>query len=652
MVSMSRYRYARWDGTQNPIGEDVTVERLVEELSEDILEGMDPQQALNRMMSQGVPGQFMGLRGLLEKLRRARREQQQQGGRLDGWLEQIREELDAILDTERARLMTDAGDEARLKESYLESLPESTAGQMSELRNYDWSSPEARQRFQNLLEQLRRQVMESYVRNLSQGMRNLTPEQRQRMKDMLAELNQMLEQRAAGTGPSQERFDEFMRRYGDFFPENPRNLDQLLEAMARRSVALSRLMASLTPEQRAELQAMAQEMLEDLDLAFEMNRLRDSMRGLMPEMPWDEPVQIDGDNPLGLQEGIEAIERMADYEQLEDALRGDRPGAALEDIDIERLRRTLGDDAVRDMQRLRQVERALEESGILSRRSGKLELTPRGIRKLGERALARVFERLIVDRPGSHDARDAGGTGEPTGQTRPWRWGDQYSIDVQRTLHNAIVREGATQGRVRLHPDDFEVAEAETRTTAATVLLLDMSFSMPMRGNWVPAKRMALALHSLISSKYPEDHLSIVGFSAVAHEMKPSDLVEVGWEHVYGTNMQHAFNLAGRILAKHRGATKQVLLVTDGEPTAHLTDGGEVFFHWPPVRETLEKTYKEAMRLAKAGITMNIFMLEESPALFRFIDRLAQVVNGRVFGVRGEDLGDLILRDYLKRKTG
>jgi uncharacterized protein with von Willebrand factor type A (vWA) domain len=426
-----------------------------------------------------------------------------------------------------------------------------------------------------------------------------------------------------------------------------------MEALAKRMAAMGRLLNSLSPEQRAELMDLAREVMDDMDLSFEVDRLASSLQDLFPDLDWDSGVPMDGDDQLGLREGLEAIERISDYDELERALRSDRAGPALQDVDVDKIRRTLGEDAVRDVRRLREIEKMLEQAGFLVRQSGKLKLTPRGVRKLGERALARVFERLTVDRPGTHDARDAGGMGEPTGATRPWRFGDPFAIDVQRTVHNAVLRQGPTRGPVRLQADDFEAVEAENRTTAATALLLDMSFSMPMRGNWEPAKRMALALHSLIASKYPEDQLYIIGFSALARVLAAEDLAQAGWEHEYGTNMEHAFNLAGRLLAKHPMATKQVLLVTDGEPTAHLVPGRDppYVFQWPPMRITLEKTYKEAMRLAKAGVTMNIFMLEDSPALFQFIDRLAQVVAGRVFAVQGEELGEFVVRDYLKRRA-
>jgi uncharacterized protein with von Willebrand factor type A (vWA) domain len=597
-------------------------------------------------------GSFGGINSLLERLRKAR-EQERARGQLGGVLEQVREQLEHIVDLERGALAEIPDDpEARMREGYLDDLPPDPAGQINALKNYDFVSPEARAEFQALLEKLRQEVLGSAFRQITSAMRSMSPEQMQRMKDMLGDLNRMLDQKRNGTGPSQDEFDEFMRRYGDFFPENPRNLDELMEALARRMAAMGRLLASLSPEQRAELEALAREVLDDMDLSFEVDRLAGALQDLFPDFDWSSGVPMEGDEQLGLREGLDAVERISDYDELERALKSDR-GPPLEDVDVDKIRRTLGEDAVRDVRRLREIEKMLEQAGFLTRQSGRLKLTPRGVRKLGERALARVFERLAVDRPGTHDARDAGGTGEPTGATRPWRFGDPFTIDVQRTVHNAVLRQGPTRGRVKLQADDFEAIESENRTTAATALLLDMSFSMPMRGNWEPAKRMALALHSLIASRYPEDQLYIIGFSALARMLSPEDLAQAGWEHEYGTNMEHAFNLASRLLAKHPMATKQVLLVTDGEPTAHLTPGEDPpwFFSWPPTRTTLEKTYKEAMRMAKAGVTMNIFMLEDSPALFHFIDRLAQVVEGRVFAVQGDELGEFVVRDYLHRRA-
>jgi len=350
-----------------------------------------------------------------------------------------------------------------------------------------------------------------------------------------------------------------------------------------------------------------------------------------------------------MQATVDALERLSDYEDLDRAMRADYAGASLEDVDEERLRRTLGEDAVRDVRRLKEIERALEQAGLVARTAGRLQVTPKGARRLGERALVRLFEQLKQDREGAHQARHTGGQAEPTGATRPWRFGDTGQIAVQRTVFNALVREGPSP-HPRLDPQDFELIEAESRTEAATALLLDLSFSMPLRGHWVPAKRMALALHALIEGRYPHDTLYLVGFSDYARRIRPEDLAGAGWERVYGTNMQHAFNLAGRLLADHPRATKQVIMVTDGEPTAHLEEG-VAEFNWPPVPETIRRTLSEAMRLARSGVTINVFMMEDTPGLTRFMERLARLTSGRVFLTAGEGLGEFVIRDYVTRRA-
>jgi uncharacterized protein with von Willebrand factor type A (vWA) domain len=481
---------------------------------------------------------------------------------------------------------------------------------------------------------------------MAEGMRSLSPEQLQRFKDMLAELNDMIEARDHGEPYD---FDAFMQRFGDLFPGNPRSLDELLEQMARRMAALSRLLASMSPEQRAELEALAREVLQDMDLAFQVDRLAGALSDLFPDMPWGEPALAGGEEAMPMQATVDALERLSDYEDLERAMRADYAGASLEDVDEERLKRALGEEAVRDLRRLREIERALERAGLVARAGGRLQVTPKGARKLGERALVRLFEQLKRDREGVHEARQAGGQAEPTGATRPWRFGDAGQIAVQRTVFNAVVREGPSR-HPRLHPHDFELAEAETRTEAATALLLDLSFSMPLRGHWVPAKRMALALHALIEGRYPHDMLYLIGFSDYARRMHPEDLAGAGWERVYGTNMQHAFNLAGRLLSEHPRATKQVIMVTDGEPTAHLEEG-VAEFNWPPVPETIQRTLSEAMRLARAGVTINVFMLEQTPGLTKFMERLARLTSGRVFFTTGEGLGEFVIRDYVSRRA-
>lgn len=640
-----RIRYSRWDGTQDPLGPDLSAGDLLEEMSDELLSGLGPEHAMSRLIRQGMRGRFTGMDALRNRLRQARRREQERLD-LEGPLREVQERLNEILETERRTLSFKAEDSARLAEQFLDSLPPDPAGQIGELRDYRFTDPEAQRRFDELMEWLREQVMGSYFRQMTEGMRNMPPEQLQRFKEMLGELNEMIAARERGEPVD---FDGFMQRHGEFFPDNPRSLEELLEQMARRMAAMSRLMASLSPEQRAELEALARRVLDDLDLAFQVDRLAQSLSGMFPEMPWGEEALGAGEDTMPMQATVDALERLSDYEELDRQMRADYAGASLDDVDEERLRRTLGDDAVRDVRRLKEVERALERAGLITRSGGRLQVTPRGARKLGERVLVKVFEQLRRDREGSHDTRRAGGPAEPTGATRPWHFGDSGQIAVQRTVFNAVTREGVT-GRPRLRADDFELVEAETRTETATALLLDLSFSMPLRGHWIPAKKMALALHALIEGRYPQDTLYLIGFSDYARRMQPEDLAATGFERVYGTNMQHAFHLAGRLLREHPRATKQVIMVTDGEPTAHLE--GEVSrFAWPPLPETIRLTLTEAMRLAKAGVTLNVFMLEDTPGLQRFMERLARLTNGRVFQSGGDGLDRFVVRDYVARRA-
>ncbi len=658
-----RIRYSRWDGTQDPLGPDLAAGDLLEAMSDDLLSGEGVERALSRVMRQGIRGRFGGLEALRRRLREQRRAEQERLS-LEGPLEEVRRRLEQILETERATLSFRAEDDARMREQFLDSLPPGPASQIQELQEYRFVDPKAQREFDELLEWLREQVLGSYFTSMAEGMESLSSEQLKEFKNMLAELNRMIEDREAGRH-TQEDFRRFMDRFGAFFPDTPRTLDELLEGMARRMAAMSRLLASMSPEQRAELQRLAEQVLQDMDLSFQVSQLANTLADMYPQMPWDDPMLAGGDDPMPMRATVDALERISDYEELDRSMRGQYAGASVDDIDEDRLRRTLGEDAVRDVRHLKEIERALERAGLISRAGGRLRVTARGARKLGERALVRVFEHLRRDREGTHDVRRAGGEAEPTGQTRPWRFGDTGQIAVQRSVFNALVRQAAPDSEsaasraalggprrlLKIHADDFELVEAETRTEAATALLLDLSFSMPLRGHWVPAKRMALALHALIEGRYPHDTLYLIGFSDYARRMQPEDLAATGFERVYGTNMQHAFHLAGRLLAEHPRATKQVIMVTDGEPTAHLV-GERVEFNWPPVPETIRVTLREAMRLAKQDVTINVFMLEDTPGLTRFMNRLVALTGGRVFEAAGHDesLGQFVVRDYVRRR--
>ncbi len=638
-------RYSRWDDTQDPFGPELSAGELLEELSDDALSGLGIEGALSRLMRRGMQGSFEGLDALRARLRE-RRAREQANLDLSGPLEELRERLDDIVDRERSTLSFKAEDDARMREAFLDALPPDVPGRIGELSDYRFVDPEAQAAFDELMEHIREQVMGAYFRSMAEGLRSMSPEDLARFRDMLAELNQMIEQRERGEPYD---FEGFMQRHGEFFPGNPKTLDELLEQMAARMAAMSRLLASMSPEERAELQALSEQVLQDMDLAFEVDRLGSNLSSAFPDLGWGEPALAGGDEPMPLSATIDAMERLHELEELDRSLQGDYPGASIDDVDEDALRQALGEDAVRDLRRLKEIERALERAGLVSRERGRLEVTPKGARSMGERALVRVFEQLRRDREGVHEAREAGGLAEPTGATRPWRFGDAGQIAVQRSVFNAVVR-GGPGARVRLEPDDLELLEAEQRTEAATALLLDLSFSMPLRGHDVHAKRMALALHALIEGRYPHDTLYLIGFSDYARQMQPRELAAAGWERVYGTNMHHAFHLAGRLLAQHPRATRQVIMVTDGEPTAHL-EGEKARFAWPPVPKTIRLTLAEATKLSRSGVTLNVFMLEDSPGLIGFMERLAELTAGRVFLMDDSELGSFVLRDFVRRRA-
>jgi uncharacterized protein with von Willebrand factor type A (vWA) domain len=647
---LSRSRFSRWDGSQHPLDDEVDVAQVLEEMSDELLSGYGGRWSLRELQRRGMQGRS-GLDSMLGRLRRARREMAERTN-LSGPLQEIRNELDNILGLERQALNEQQGDDADFKRMQLDALPKHPAGALRELENYDFSSGVAKARYDALMDKLRQEVLSSYFKSLMGSMQNVTPEDVARIKDMMAELNEMIAARNRGDEPD---FAGFMERYGDMFPENPTNLDELLEILAKRMAAMSRLLASMTPQQRAELQALAESVLSDLDLAWEMDQLNQNLRELMPNLPWDEVSPNFGEQEMPMSQAVDAIERVSEMEELETTLSGDYAGATLEDIDEDQVRRALDDEAAQDLQWLKQIERALEGAGVVNRVKGKLELTARGARMIGERSLTRVLDR--IRREPSHRAR--GGQAEPTGQTRPWTFGDSDPISVERTVYNSVLRSAQERpasvlqsgpGRaVKLAAEDFEVVETESRPRTATALLLDLSFSMPLRGHWVPAKRMALALHALIHGKYPQDSLYLIGFSDYARRMEASDLASAGWEEVHGTNMEHAFMLASRVLAEDPRSIKQVIMVTDGEPTAHLEEG-YALFNWPPVPETIEKTLRQAMRLARSNISINVFMLDTSPGLEAFMARLSSITGGQIFRADSAEISQTVIGSFMRER--
>ena len=648
-----RFTYSSWDGTQSV--PDLDADALLQAMGDELIEHGDPNAALRRILHDGleVDGErLQGLREMLERLRQQRQEMLEQHD-LGGVYDEIRDALGEVMETERGSLdgLEEVGDDVvaestRRRREQLDLIGhENLAGQVSGLTDYDFTSTEAAERFEELLEELRRQLMQQAVDQMAGAMQDLSPEDLARMKDMLAELNQMLEQRRAGEVPD---FEGFMERYGDFFPENPQTLDELLEVMARRMAAMQQMLNSMTPEQRAQLQELSEQLLGDMDLQWQMDQLGGHLRELFPQMGWEQSRDLTGHEPIGMGEAMELFEELADLDQLEQMLRGASSPGALAEVDIDRVRDLLGDQSAESLERLSELARMLEEAGLVDNHEGQLSLTPRAIRRLGQNALGDLYRRLLRDRAGRHDLERSGVGHEREYTTKTYEFGDPFNLHIERTLRNAVTR-GGVGTPVQLTPDDFEVERTESTVQAATVLMLDLSLSMPMRDNFLPAKKVAMALHSLISTQFPRDYLGVVTFSEVAREIKPERIPEVSWDYVYGTNMQHGLVLARRMLARQTG-TRQIIMVTDGEPTAHITDQGYPQFNYPPSQETVDRTLTEVRRCTRDGIRINVFMLDATPYLTRFIETVTKMNGGRAFFTTNQNLGDYVLVDFVDQR--
>jgi uncharacterized protein with von Willebrand factor type A (vWA) domain len=649
------HRYGRWHGGPDPLAPPYDLGDAVDEIGDSVLGGSGVREALRELMRRGMQGR----RGL-DELRRSVRDRLRQArnaGRMDGTLQEVRELLDTAVTAERRELFPDPDDGARLAEAELDALPEDTAGAVRALKDYSWRSDEARQAYDRIQDLLRREVLDSSFANMKNALENATPQDLQAVKDMVADLSNLLDAHNRGED-TDEQFRDFMDKHGQFFPENPESVEELIDQLARRAAAQERMMAGMSPEQRAELADLMAQTMQDMGLASEMAHLQDALRQARPDLPWGQRGQVpDGSQPLGMGDATTAVAELADIEALSNQLSQGYAGASLADVDEELLERALGRPAVDDLGALRQMERELERQGYLNRSDGKLELSPKAVRRLGATALRRVFAKLTATGRGEHDVADAGAAGELTGSSREWRFGDEQPLDVVRTVKNAVLRTAAEpraegERKVTIAVDDFEVVETERRTGAAVALLVDLSYSMALRGTWGAAKSTAMALHSLVTTRFPQDAIQIIGFSSTAQVLRPETLAELSVDTLQGTNLQHGLMLARRFLSHHRDAEPVVLIVTDGEPTAHLEDDGTPFFCWPPMPETIARTVAEVERVARTGATVNVFALDPDPGLVHFVHDMTQRAGGRVFQPDADRLGEYVVADYLRTRRG
>ena len=664
---MLTFRYSQWDGSQQVFDPDQ--DDLMEALAEDLMEHGDINRALRDMMRRGMQmpdGQRLdGLRDMMERLRR-QRQQQLQRHNMEHTMDDLKEKLKDILQTEREgmdrrleetqervgepgqdptkdQLLENLRKQVERNKETLDDLPESLGGAVRELNEYEFMDPEAARKFQELMDELRGQMANNMMQNMRQNMENMTPGDMSAMRQMLRDLNDMLE-----TG-GEPNFQEFMDKYGSMFGQDPpQNLQELLEHMRKQMAQMDSLLNSMSAEQRQEFMDLMDSMMDD-ETARELSKLASLMSQFLPPDDLGQRYPFMGDDPLDLQQAMQLMGELQDMDQLEKQLQDVARRGNLDDLDLDEIERLLGEEARRNLEQLKDMARMLEEAGFIRHNGDRMELTPRGIRKIGQKALKEVFANLKKDRIASHELYEAGLQGDISGATRQHQFGDPFDISLQKTLSNAIVRNGPGTP-VKILPSDFELVEREEATQAATCVLLDQSRSMGHWGSWSSAKKVALALIALVRNKFPRDAIYLIGFSDYGRRIKEEDLPETSWNAwVSGTNMQHALMMSRKLLSNHKGATRQVIMITDGEPTAHM-EGDYAAFSYPPSFRTMQETLKEARRCTQEGVTINTFMLESNPYLLDFVDKLTRINRGRAFYTSPYQLGEYVLVDYINNR--
>ncbi len=670
---MSIYRYSEWDGSQDIPGSDA--DELMDELGRHLMNQGDLSQAMRLLQRAGLRDsqgrRLPGIQELLQRLRQQRKSQLEKYN-LGSMMEEMRQKLASVLKTEREGIQRRL-DEARQKSAEggselspemreklrktvedmaaqnlkkLDALPPDMGGRIKELSGYDFMDDEARRQFQELMDMLKKQAMESYGRDLVQQLKNMDAGALAGVRHMVEALNQMLEQCLRGEKPD---FNGFMEQFGNFFgPQPPESLDELMERLQSQIAQAQSLLKSLSPEDRRALEDILDSMLDEAT-RYEMAKLAANLETLHPGDNLRKRYPFTGEESISYSEALRLMETLQQMDKLETQLSESQYQHSLDSIDEELLKKVMGDESAGELEQLRNISKVLEEAGYLRWQDGKYELTPRGMRKIGQRALEGIFAELRRDRVGGHNVRLRGAGGERIEETKPYEFGDDFHVHLQKTIMNAIFREPKTPP-IKLSAEDFEVFQTEELTRSATVLMLDLSLSMPMRGNFQAAKRVAVALDGLMRTQYPRDVLHIVGFSSYARRIKTADIVYLNWDDFDPyTNMQHGLFLARKLLDKETCTNKQIILISDGEPTAHF-EGENIYFQYPPSLRTLQMTLREVRNCTRKGIVINTFMLESAPFVSAFVAQMARVNKGRVFFTSADSLGQYLLVDYVSNK--
>jgi uncharacterized protein with von Willebrand factor type A (vWA) domain len=650
------FRYSQWDGTQEI--EPLDPDELLDQISRDMLEDGDLRRALERLLMRGPMrrdgNRGQGMRDLMERLRQ-RRERQLSQHDLSGFMDDINERLGDIIEQERRGIERmresaqnpDADDAmrrlaeqmAQRKSDAVDALPEDAAGRLKQLMDYEFVDQQARESFQELVDELRQKMLGEQFRMMQQGLERMTQEDLGPIREMLQELNHLLAKHARG-GATEQDFREFMERYGHMFPDGIDSIEDLVDYLEQSAAQMASLLASMPADMRQQLMQAMQALLQDERLQLELMQTADLIEQITGR-PLGRRYPFSGDEPLSFDEAFDVMRDLHNVDELERQLRQAMRDLDFENIDEDMLQRLLGPEALNSLNELRQMAKLLEEAGIARRDGNDLSLTPRGVRRLGERTLRDLFAELRQDRAGQHDQPTRGQSAEQVSDTKPWEFGDPFLLDIGASISNAVRRNGPGLP-IEIEPKDLEVHRREALISSATVIAMDMSRSMFSNGAFYEAKRVAFALNTLIKSRYPRDYLQLVVFSYFAMELKPERLLQSDWVDWSGTNIELALAKSRELLSKLKSANRQIILITDWRPRPV----------WGPFGDegTVEGMLREVKKCTRSGIRINTFMMDSDPSSMALAQAMMRMNKGRVFFGAPGRMGRYVLVDYLKGK--
>ncbi len=701
---MRSYRYFEW--TTAP-GTHPSGDQLLEALADSLTEDGDITRAIQTLMQRGMSAadnKMQGLREMLEQLRK-RKQQQLDKYDLNSLLNDIRQQLDKILQHERQaveeRLQqapsqaaeepthsspqpmdTMAGQRQQLerRQEFLDNLPKNLPQRLQSLRQYEFLDRQAAQAFQQLLEELQRRARSSQLKGQLSSNELSTTDASDSWEDMYDDLSRQLREKLQGRTAD---FQQLRTQHPRFPSAEDSTVDELIQRLQKQLQQWRSLLESLADPMRRELEQLMDSTL-DAELRTSQADLQELLDRLAQKKLTPQRYRFKGKEDLSLEQAQELMKQLQQLDELEKQLESVRWQGDPQHVDTDKLRDALGDEAYESVQSMKEIARQLEESGYLVHTKDGMVLTPRAMRKIGQKALRDVFLFIKRDRLGDHDTHARGGLGMPTEDPKVYEFGDPLLLDLGATVFNAVTRGG--QGTpVSMRVDDFVVRRQEHLSQTSTVILIDMSGSMAWNNCFYAAKKVALALDNLVHAAFPRDTLEIVGFYTAAEEMKPAELpyvkpksfgysaslysdyydmlmgyidVQLDYRDVVRgrtnvpqgfTNMQQGLRMAEQLLSRRPSPNKQIIMITDGQPTAHC-EGDRLYLQYPPSQRTIAATLLEVKRCTTKGIAINTFMLAKSYYLERFVDQMTKINRGRAFYTTPEQLGQYLVVDYLAKK--